>query len=198
MIGKDETRMKASDNNQDKQAGSDNTVKKRGRPAGSKNKTKISRPDKQITTEPGENSKFINHDMKLMVLPDIDVNNPLLVKQRIMDYFRICAEDDIKPSVASFAIAFGIGRATLFNWMTGKTGTITNSKSLDTLKKAYDTINSYYEHMMNNGKINPVAGIFLMKNNMGYKDTTDYVISSNNDTTPVLSDITSRANLLDE
>ena len=67
-----------------------------------------------------------------------------------------------------------------------------------TLKRAYDTINSYYEHMMNNGKINPVAGIFLMKNNMGYKDQTDYVLTANNNDTPSLEDIANRANLLAE
>ena len=173
-------------------------VKKRGRPKGSTNKVKTVRKDMHITTEPGENTKYLNHDLRLMNLPKINVNNPLQVKQRINEYFQICAEDDIKPSVASFALSFGIGRSNLFLWLTGKSGTIKNPESLDTLKSAYDTINSYYEHMMNNGKINPVAGIFLMKNNLGYKDTTDYVISANNNQDPTLSDITEKAGLLSD
>ena len=172
--------------------------KKRGRPKGSHNKTKIARPDRSVNTEPGENTKYILHDMKLSALPDINVNNPEQMQQRINDYFRICSEDDIKPSVASLGLAFGIGRSTLFNWIAGKTNTLSNRESLDTLKKAYDSINSYYEHMMNNGKINPVAGIFLMKNNMGYQDTTQHIIQANNDQTMSLNDITDRAGLLEE
>jgi len=32
---------------------------------------------------------------------------------------------------------------------------------------------------MQNGKINPVAGIFLMKNNMGYADKQEVVLTPN-------------------
>jgi len=171
--------------------------KKRGRPKGSRNSVKIKRLDRSIQTEPGENSRYILHDMKLSALPSIDINNPEQMQQRITDYFTICSEDDIKPSVASLALAFGISRVTLFSWITGKTKALQNMASLNALKKAYDNINSYYEHMMNNGKINPVAGIFLMKNNLGYKDTTDHVITTGDDTRMNIDDITNRAGLLD-
>lgn len=34
---------------------------------------------------------------------------------------------------------------------------------------------------MQNGKINPVSGIFLLKNaNLGYRDQTDIVVTPNN------------------
>ena len=169
---------------------------KRGRPKGSGKKG--TRPDSTVQAEPGENSRFLLHDLKLMNLPAIDINNPEQMKTRVNDYFRICSDDDIKPSVASLALSFGIGRSTLFNWITGKSQVITNAACMDTLKKAYDSINSYYEHMMNNGKINPVAGIFLMKNNMGYQDTTNYVISANDNKELNLTDITERSGLLEE
>ena len=32
---------------------------------------------------------------------------------------------------------------------------------------------------MNSGKINPVSGIFLGKNNYGYQDKTEYVVTPN-------------------
>lgn len=35
------------------------------------------------------------------------------------------------------------------------------------------------ENYMQNGKINPVAGIFLMKNNMGYQDKQEVVVTPN-------------------
>jgi hypothetical protein len=63
---------------------------------------------------------------------------------------------------------------------------------------AYNLINSQYEMYMNSGRINPVAGIFLMKNNMGYQDTTNYVISADNNKELNIDDITNRSGLLEE
>ena len=36
-----------------------------------------------------------------------------------------------------------------------------------------------WENMMQNGKINPVSGIFLGKNNFGYQDKQEYVLTPN-------------------
>ena len=36
------------------------------------------------------------------------------------------------------------------------------------------------EDYMQNGKINPVSGIFLMKNNFGYADKQEVVLTPNN------------------
>ena len=38
---------------------------------------------------------------------------------------------------------------------------------------------SYWEQIMQNGKINPASGIFLGKNNFGYKDQTEHVLTPN-------------------
>ena len=173
--------------------------RKRGRPKGSTNKTVTKRPEQTVQTEPGENTKYILHDMKLSALPAIDVNDPEQMQQRINDYFRICSEDDIKPSVSSLGLAFGISRITLFKWVTGQAKqALSNAASINTLKRAYDQINSYYEHMLNNGKINPVSGIFLLKNNYGYQDTTQHIIQTNTEQALSLPDITQRAGLLEE
>jgi len=50
----------------------------------------------------------------------------------------------------------------------------------DTIKKARDLINAQMEDFMQNGKINPVAGIFLMKNNMNYTDQQEVVLKPDN------------------
>jgi hypothetical protein len=176
----------------------DPVPKKRGRPKGTKNKTVAKRPDKTVQTEQGENTKYLLHDTKLAALPDIDINNPLQVKNRIEEYFNICAFDDIKPSVASLALSFHVSRFVLFDYVNGRNQAIKNIESLHTLKSAYDRINSYYEHMMNNGRINPVAGIFLMKNNMGYKDNTEYTINTNTENQDTITDISNRAGLLQD
>ena len=36
-----------------------------------------------------------------------------------------------------------------------------------------------WENYSQNGKINPVMGIFLGKNNYGYQDKTEYVVTPN-------------------
>lgn len=180
---------------EDKPVNQEQPKRKRGRPKGT---TGTKRKDRDVLTEPGENTKYISHDMKLYRLPDINIDNPEEVQNRIDQYFDLCAADDIKPSIASLALAFHMSRFTLFNTLNDRSDYIKNNKSKLTLKAAYDLINSYYEHMMNNGKINPVAGIFMMKNNLGYKDTTDYIITPGNQNQLSLSDITDKAGLLED
>lgn len=46
------------------------------------------------------------------------------------------------------------------------------------IKKAYDNLEYLWENYMQQGKINPVSGIFLGKNNYGYQDKTEFVVSS--------------------
>ena len=41
-------------------------------------------------------------------------------------------------------------------------------------------MNQLLTQTMMDGRINPVSAIFLLKNNMGYKDQTDVVVTPNN------------------
>lgn len=47
------------------------------------------------------------------------------------------------------------------------------------IKKAYFLLENLWENYMQSGKVNPVAGIFLGKNNYGYQDKTEYVLTPN-------------------
>jgi hypothetical protein len=51
-----------------------------------------------------------------------------------------------------------------------------------------------WENYMQNGKINPVSGIFLGKNNFGYQDKTEMVVTpnTNSDTDYSVEDIRKR------
>ena len=59
-----------------------------------------------------------------------------------------------------------------------KNGTIKSipEESVLTLKRAWALFEDLMEQYMTTGKINPVSGIFLMKNNHGYKDQTESVV----------------------
>lgn len=145
---------------------------------------KRKRPDRSIAQtvhmEPGENTKYITHSLEVSSLPQVDMTEPELVLERVSEYFRLCAKNDMKPSVAGMALAFGVDRKTLWAWVNGVDSAYIPQESRNSLKKAYQLLNAQMEDYMQNGKINPVSGIFLMKNNMGYQDKQEFVLTPNN------------------
>lgn len=135
------------------------------------------RPDSTVQAEPGDNRKYLEHNLKMWSWPSVDMKKPENVLERVTLYFQTCADDDMKPSVAGLALAFGIDRRTLWKWINGIQSDFVASESRVALKKAYIILNAQMENYMQNGKINPVAGIFLMKNNMGYQDKQEVVVT---------------------
>ena len=170
----------------------------RGRPKGTKNTSIRADHDININSGSGDNARIIRYTLALSSC-DIpgDINDLQFVMDRIKHFYDVCIEYDIKPSVAALAKVFNINRTTLFNWLNGKTERIKNPECLNAIKNAYDNISVQYEFYMNTGKINPVAGIFLMKNNFGYKDNTEHVISVNQDNNVTDNDIYNRAALVE-
>ncbi len=144
---------------------------------------KRTRPDRKealsVQSEPGDNRKYLEHSMAMLDWPDVSMREPEQVKARIGQYFQLCADDDMKPSVAGMALAFGVDRTTLWKWANGVDSAYVPTESRNLIKKAYQVLNAQMENYMQNGKINPVAGIFLMKNNMGYVDKQEMVLTPN-------------------
>lgn len=158
-------------------------VKKKGKPRGGNNWLK---PENMLSLEDGDNTKFMTVQMALLNLPDIDMENPEEVQTRLNEYFALYAQYDMKPTVAGMAIALnGHNRQWLYavthDVASGGAGyKIALSPSVAVLiKKAYFLLENLWESYMNSGKVNPVAGIFLGKNNYGYQDKTEYVLTPN-------------------
>lgn len=150
-------------------------------------------------TEPGDNAKYIGVSLKLFNMPKIDLRDPEIVQDRLDEYFRIHIEADLKPTVAGMAMALGIDRRRLWEIRTNAPTTNRWVEDLPTptkdfIKKAYDFMENLWENYMQNGKINPVSGIFLGKNNFGYQDKTEYVVTPNvnNDSDYSADDIRAR------
>ena len=144
----------------------------RGRPKGTGGNE---RPEQQVQTLPGDNAKYTANALEIYCLPKIDLDNEEEVDERCKEYFRIVSKNDMKPSIEGLALALGIGRTKLWEMRTGK---CKNTEVMNTLKKAADFINLLMADYMQNGKINPVSGIFLMKNNFqGYADKQEFVIT---------------------
>lgn len=117
--------------------------------------------------EPGDNTKFLSHALMVQAMPPIDYNDPEKVRQRIKEYFALCMQNDMKPSVQGFCMALKIARSTLWAW---KTGTYRKGTHEEIIVQAFNTLEALWEDYMQNGKINPMAGVFLGINNYGYKD----------------------------
>lgn len=144
----------------------------RGRPVGTGGNT---RPDSTAQPDPGDNTKYIGFALILHNLPPVDMANNEQVAQRVNDYFQLCADHDMKPGMAGLALAFGIDRRRL--WEYANRDRAENKEVRDTLKKASEILDLMMESYMQNGKINPVSGIFLMKNNLGYTDKQEVIVT---------------------
>lgn len=147
---------------------------------------KRERPDaaeiRSIQAKPGDHAKFLGHALSMWDWQRPDVTDPAAVSARIQKYIQLCIDDDMKPSIEGLAVAFCTDRKTLWRWANG---TWDGNKQIpqaarDMLKRAYTMVNLQMVDYMQNGKIHPVAGIFLMKNNFGYTDQTEIVVGTNN------------------
>lgn len=142
--------------------------------------------DNGLETLPGDNAKFLNVQMTLLNMPNIDMASVAEVTTRLNEYFMLYAQNDMKPTVAGMAISLnGMHRRTLWaianDAPTGGNGykSALPQEVANTIKKAYFLLENLWESYMNSGKINPVSGIFLGKNNYGYQDKTEYVLTPN-------------------
>lgn len=158
-------------------------VKKKGKPRGG-NSPVIGMNGYNL--EPGDNSKYLQKNLYLMNLPDIDMHDVDEVRERIEHFFDFMTQCDSKPTVSGFAMALnGMSRQTLWaithdQPLGGRGNYSTLPPSVtDLIKKGYKIMETLWEDYMQNGKVNPVAGIFLGKNNYGYQDKTEYVLTPN-------------------
>lgn len=127
--------------------------------------------------EKGDNARYVRHALMSLQLPPIDISDPKQVEERIYWYFGNCEENDMKPTVTGMANALGVDRKTLYDWSRGNLRNVTHTPIV---KKAYQLLEELWEDYMQNGKINPVSGIFLGKNHFGYADKQEITIEPKN------------------
>ncbi len=139
-----------------------------------------------LMLEEGDNTKFLSVQLELYNMKNIDMDNVDEVTQRLGEYFELYGKADMKPTVVGMAIALnGHNR----QWLWAVINDVTDgrqgyhgelpSEVTNAIKKAYFMLENLWETYMNSGKVNPVAGIFLGKNNYGYQDKTECVLTPN-------------------
>lgn len=138
----------------------------------------------------GDNARYTSFALSIYSMPEIDITDAEQVNRRVVEYLTTCIDNDIKPGVATLAMALGIDRNRFLKIISGASGEnsgITYSVR-SVVKRAYAMFDAMWETNMQSGKINPACGIFLGKNNFGYKDVVDYNLTPKQDTEQVSAD----------
>lgn len=143
-----------------------------------------------------DNIAYTMHTMELMAMPPVDcrICSAIDLEKRCVEYFELCMRDDMKPSTAGLALCLDMSRQTLIKYINGEEKIPIENRTV--LLRFNSALNSLMEDYMQNGKVNPVSAIFLMKNNFGYKDQQEYVVNNaiREETTP--EGLIEEANLL--
>lgn len=148
-----------------------------------KKETRGHKKGDMLWNDPGDNTKFMKVNMVLFNMDKVDMTDVEAVQNRINEFFLLYTENDMKPTVAGMAMALNMDRRRLWEIKTGNAKPNERydlpPRVVDVIKKAYFLMENMWETYMNSGKVNPIAGIFLGKNNYGYSDKQEYVLTPN-------------------
>lgn len=157
-------------------------------------KEKVVPPQSQIKLEPGDNAKMITNVLAGWDKPKVNTRSAEAIDERIREYLVYCIEHDTRPLVSGCALWLGVSGDTLRDWYTGRFGT---PEIQAVVGKFYAVIKTLWDEYMQNGKINPVAGIYISKVYFGYKDTQEIVVKETNSQDKLgISDLLAEAKLL--
>ena len=127
--------------------------------------------------EEGYNTKRIRF-MRLILPPTpADTSNIAEMEERFENYLQLCESYDMKVGNLAAYAAIGIDKATAWAWLNRES---TKPELVDFIKKVQLTCAMYREGLMEDGKVNPVTGIFWQKNYDGFKDQQEVVLTPNN------------------
>lgn len=118
----------------------------------------------------GNRTKYLGDVLELISWPKIDTSDADAVNRRIDEYLRFCFDHDAMPTITGASLALGVARETLWTWETGKYRASGHSNAV---KKIRFAVEETMARMLSESKMNPAAGIFLLKNWYGYKDNVD-------------------------
>ena len=167
----------------------DKPKRKRGEPPHHE-ELPVKPPSKSLPTSPetedGYVSKFVAYSLEFMDLPQADFKETSGVRDLLVFWLKKCEEYDIRPTVMGMANALGIQRSDLYrlvsgNYLNGKPPYGATEETILLLQKIYQKIAESLESGMQNGKVNPVSAMFLLKNHLGYTDSNELIVRRGND-----------------
>ncbi len=135
-----------------------------------------------LAANEGPTADMLAASIELFNMPRVDLEDEWAVRERITEFFEVYAKRGLKPTVAGMGLALGLDRRRLWEIKTGAVNTRQRTwpkGTQDAIRGAYIIMESLWESYMVGGKLNPVTGIFLAKNQYGYVDRMDHVVAPN-------------------
>lgn len=124
----------------------------------------------------GYNTKRIRFMQAILPTEPLDYNDVAEMERRFARYLELCAEWDMKIGNQAAYAAIGIDKCTAWEWENRVQG---NPTRTNFIKKVRQFCAMYREGLMEDGKVNPVTGIFWQKNYDGMKDQQEVVLTPN-------------------
>lgn len=168
---------------------------------GKKHNYPANRKASSFRADPGEgiHQRFLSHNLDVASLAtepfDITKASPAETRERVRKYFELCAQHDVRANLAGLGLAFGVSRTTIYGWANGKAKGI-SKENIAAIKTAYQILNAEMEDIMLSGKVHPVSGIFLMKNNWDYEDKKNVTVTAGDPLGDAVSEDTLREKYL--
>lgn len=112
---------------------------------------------------PGDASRIVTQMMAIRSIGSrADVNDPVSLRNCFYEYVQLCMNYDIRVTNLSACAACGITQTQLKLWRDGKTRA-NDPRYRELAEEIFGFCAEYREMMMNEGKINPVVGIWWQK-----------------------------------
>ena len=123
----------------------------------------------------GYNGELVSNIATLIQPPELTDPDCIERWEKFTAYLRMCAEKDMKVGNLAAYMAIGIDKTIAWKWENEQL-----SKDRRNLIKSIRQVCAVYrEQLMQDGKVNPVVGIFWQKNYDGMRDQTETVITAN-------------------
>ena len=133
----------------------------------------------------GYNGELVSNIASLIQPPELTDPDCIERWEKFTAYLRMCAEKDMKVGNLATYMAIGIDKTIAWKWENEQL-----SKDRRNLIKSIRQVCAVYrEQLMQDGKVNPVVGIFWQKNYDGMRDQTETVITAN---APLGEEVTGR------
>ena len=116
------------------------------------------------------NANYIVHAKRLSDLPRIALSDPEAIRDRVDWYYQLCMTDGVRPNLPGFALAFGLTRTGLMNALSDRRMT---RDCAEELGRGIAMLDEIMSALTLDGRIMPVASIYLMNNWLGYKNASE-------------------------
>lgn len=129
--------------------------------------------DNGISVAPGELAEITRQCLTTgMLWEEIDTKDPEQLKQRAIDYFNYCIDNDSKPGNLGLYATWGLDKSTISHILAREP----SSPRAIVIKKSIAILASVREKLAADGKLNPVTAIFWQKNYDGLKDQQEVIL----------------------